>query len=663
MTTAIATRLHCIFACLLLLACSNETNTGPKAGDTAGTDPLPQIEVAVPTDHRAQVDIKDVRPELQPIVPEIADQLPDLFCSPGHPTCLDDLTRGICNDSGADYKALPCDEGTVCDAGFCLEVICTPQATKGECASPTAAYVCSEKGTAWTAKQCDATLTCYEGQCVDWQCNPGTKMCKGMSAVQECLEDEEGNYKWQQVESCEEGLCKDGECISACDVDLKMNSYLGCDYWAVDLDNIEGGKNEPVAVVVSAPADGAAAGVTITNTFSGMELTSGELGGAPLLVQPGGVQVYMLPQYLDQDGSMLSNRSFRIDTTTPVTVHQFNPLTGEEIFTNDASLLLPAHAGGEEYVVMSWPLRSWGGTTLRSFVTIVATQELDTVVLVTPTSEVLSGPGVPSIPVGKIEQFVLKQGDVLNLENTGAEGDDLTGTLVLADKKVSVFGGHECANIHIPWDRCDHIEQQLFPVQAWGTSYVGDMFQPRNDMQKDTWRIVAGDDNVQITLDPPIAGPYSLNKGEWVQFDSEVSFVANGTGKFLLGHYLQSCNYPGYTVVCSDFSGQLGIGDPAFTLSVPVQQYLDHYVLLTPEDYDEDYINFISKPDTQITLDGQPLTDPKVPAGFGAWTVIQKQVSSGVHVVESDEPIGLTVYGYGCHVSYAYPGGLKLEAF
>ena len=374
------------------------------------------------------------------------------------------------------------------------------------------------------------------------------------------------------------------------------------------------------------------------------------------------MQIYLLPTGHDIDGSILTNRTFRVETTEPVTVHQFNPLNSDAVYTNDASLLLPAHVGGEEYVVMSWRLRTWGLTTLRGFATVIATQEGTTHVTVTAATGVSAGPGVPSMSVGQSQIFTLEQGQILNLEAKGVQGDDLTGTHIMADQKVNVFGGHECANIQVSWERCDHIEQQLFPVQAWGTEYIADPFYPRNALHKDTWRILAGDDNVSVTMEPPIVDPFNLNLGDWIEFDSNKSFSVKGTGKILVGHYLQSCNYPGYTYFCSDTGGSLGIGDPAFTLAVPVTQYLEEYVFLTPEDYAQDYVNIVSQQATSITLDGVPVTDAKHGVGQSGWTLIQKSLTPGVHSLSADGPVALTAYGYGCHVSYAYPGGLKLEA-
>ncbi len=589
-----------------------------------------------------------------------ADIEPETFCEPAATVCVDATTMGICAEDGSAFDSVACPEGQGCSEGYCLEKICTPGEPKGECFGPVSYLTCNESGTNWDVFACDVGLTCYAGDCVEWGCQPGTKICKGLSAVQECQENEEGNFEWVVLESCEGGLCKDGECMSACESNLKLNTYLGCNYWAVDLDNIEGGALEPVGIVVSAPVDGGEAEITFTDSSTGKKLTPAELGGEPLQVAPGQLRTYLLPPYNDLDGSILSNHSFRVDATQPVTVHQFNPLVGDGVYTNDASLLLPDYAGGTEHLVMSWRLRMWGGA-LRGFATVIATQPGLTTVGVTASAAVLAGPGVPPMAKGQTLSFSLQQGDVLNLEVTGSEGDDLTGTYIESSQKVAVFGGHECANIHVSYERCDHIEQQLFPLAAWGTSYVADPFYPRTATHTDTWRILAGQNGLTVQLAPPIAGPYVLNMGQWVEFDAAEPFVATADGKFLLGHYLQSCNYPGYEVFCSDFQGDLGIGDPAFTLAAPTGQYLDAYVLLTPAGYDQDFVNVVHKKGASVLLDGKPLVQPSVPVGNGEWVLVQELVTDGVHTLEGDGPFGVTAYGYGCHVSYAYPGGLKLS--
>src|SRR5262249_28236207 len=45
---------------------------------------------------------------------------------------------------------------------------------------------------------------------------------------------------------------------------------------------------------------------------------------------------------------------------------------------------------------------------------------------------------------------------------------DLTGTRIRAQGKVSVIAGHDC--VFLPFNRwaCDHIEESLLPLEAWG---------------------------------------------------------------------------------------------------------------------------------------------------------------------------------------------------
>ena len=594
-----------------------------------------------------------------------------LFCVPDKRTCADVNTIGFCNELGTAWEQEPCEAGFACNNGFCMEVICTPGAVTGECFSATAYEVCNESGTDHEGAYCEVPLKCYKGACSELQCPPDEKACKGMTAVQQCLKNAQGEYEWQVTETCNNGICQAGSCLSACEANLKENTYLGCDYWAVDLDNVEGGATESVAVVVSVPTSNSGdAEIVITNmaVVPPVALTPAQLSVSDMMVAPGALKVFMLPTGHDLDGSVHTSKTFQVTSTAPVTVHQFNPLNGNNVFTNDASLLLPSNVGGKEYVVMAWPLRTTGNE-FRGFMAIIATQAGVTKVGISPSCSILEGANVPAMSAnpGTPYEFFMEQGDVLNLETAGVQGADLTGSLITSDKKVNVFGGNECANIPLGVNYCDHVEQQLFPVSAWGTSYVGDAFSPRNNDQVDTWRIVSGKDGTQINVKFSFEAPrsFTLNKGEWEEFESGESFHATGTGPFLVGHYLQGSNYAGHVNKC----GNTGIGDPAFSLGVPSQQYLTEYIVLTPSAYQEDYVNIIHKKGTlaDVTIDDapvlafKPLSVNAVGVGDSEWAVIQLPVPDGVHTIRSQEPIGVTAYGYDCDVSYAYPGGLSLK--
>lgn len=597
------------------------------------------------------------------------------FCIPGSLTCLSTTQKGICKDDGSDYRAEACPEGFFCDAGSCKEQVCTPGEPEGEgkCVAPTAYSVCNETGTDWTWAECEPGLSCYQGKCVSYKCPPDEVICKGLTAVQKCMPTEDGGYDWEVTELCANGLCKDGKCLGACEVNLKQESYLGCDYWAVDLDNSEGGQYMPVGLVVSAPGGGGDAAITVLDMSKvpAVELAPADLSVTAMDVPEGTLKVFMLPNGHDIDGSIQTNKSFRVKSTAPVTVHQFNPLNGEAVYSNDASLLLPSHTGGQEYYVLSWPMRT-SKYTLRGFFAVVATQEGITKVSVTPTSATLKGVNVDAMQANPTTPYVfyLEQGDVLNVETDGAQGADLTGTKIVSDKKVNVLGGHECANIPmypniVDW--CDHLEEQLFPVNTWGSRYMADAFAPRNGSQLDTWRIVSGAAGVNVNLIPSLAGPFkNLKKGQWVEFQTAQSFEISATGPIMVGHYMQGSNYPGASKVCytkgSD-TPTTGIGDPSLTLVVPVEQYLSEYVFLIPDAYQTDYVNVVKKKDADVLLDGVKVIQPFTNLGSdNVWAVAQVQIADGVHTITSSDVFGITAYGYDCDVSYAYPGGLNMKS-
>lgn len=589
-----------------------------------------------------------------------------LICTPGEGVCVGPLDLLVCDEAGAAWEQAACAPGDVCQDGLCMPQVCVPGEPEGLCVGPVSFSVCNEMGTGFDTDYCQAPLTCFDGKCAQ-SCAAGTVTCKGLTAVQEMVLDEYGICSWQVVELCQEGsLCIEGKCESICEITLKQLSYEACEFWAADLDNVEGGQFQPVAVTASLADDwDFPATLTFTDMSHSppMELTPAQLSVEALTVEPGTMKYFTLPGGLDLDGSALSNRSVHIETNLPITMHQFNPLVSSMTFTNDASLLLPGSGGGKEYVVMSWPLRT-DEYILRGFATIVATQEGLTLVSVTPTADVVAGPGLPPLAAfpDTPYEFVLERGDVLNLETDGQEGADLTGTLVLADRKVAVFGGHECANVPLGTNYCDHVEQQLLAVRSWGLHYLADAFKPRNENHRDVWRVMAWSEGTQITLTPhpeEVPLPAVLGPGQFIEFESASHFAVDATGPVLVGHYLKGSNYEGYQGQCKE---NTGIGDPAFSISIPVEQYLPNFIVLVPEGFSENYINIIRGEGDQpvVKLDGTPVTADFVNVPGTDWQVATVPVDPGVRKIQSIKPVGVTVYGYGCDVSYAYPGGMGL---
>src|SRR5690606_3727268 len=59
-----------------------------------------------------------------------------------------------------------------------------------------------------------------------------------------------------------------------------------------------------------------------------------------------------VPNDYNSPGTCLSSRAFRITSSSPIVVYQFNVF--ENAYSNDASLLLPTNALGKQYRVIGW---------------------------------------------------------------------------------------------------------------------------------------------------------------------------------------------------------------------------------------------------------------------------------------------------------------------
>ncbi|HEY2732871.1 MAG TPA: hypothetical protein VGI70_02755, partial [Polyangiales bacterium] len=210
-------------------------------------------------------------------------------------------------------------------------------------------------------------------------CRAGTRRCRDCTdqgkdcddnVVEACGDD--GN-SYAQVEECgldgKPEVCSAGSCMNACSLATTQNSYAGCEFYAADLDNaaiddMNNASAQQYAVVVANPQR-----VPVKVT---VELNDAPYGAAPQarevdskLVAPGDLEVFKLPRrevdgssetgINDGTDSALSSNAYRVTSTYPVAAYQFNPLENVNVFSNDASLLLPVPALGADYTVVSWP--------------------------------------------------------------------------------------------------------------------------------------------------------------------------------------------------------------------------------------------------------------------------------------------------------------------
>lgn len=553
------------------------------------------------------------------------------------------------------------------------QMICTPE-TSTECLSETERSVCDETGLRYNTIPCPEGQYCLRGVCGDQRCLSGETRCFPDSPASVFICDSEGR-EWVESEVCEQGLaCQNGACMSRCEAAAKLNTYIGCEYWTVDLDNypdpftVPMPNEVPHSVVVANPGDQSA--------MVRFETPANVMLPAQGVVEPGEVRAFTMPR-LDVDGSGVTNHAIKMSSSMPVIAYQFNPLNNENVFSNDASLLLPVNTHGLNYLITSWPtgvntenIFPTGTIPQAGYFTIVATSPGETVVTITVSAPTEAGPNLPALEAEQTETFTLAQFEVLNIQAAAftpadftelfsAEAYDLTGSLVEATQPVAVFGGHEEAVIGATDGEdgtccADHLEEQLLPISVWSDEALCVKAKPRSaGREVDVWRVISGADQNTLRTTPSIMGldGITLNRGEWVQVETDESFKLEGSGILQATQYLLS-------------QGQTDerTGDPSMIMTVPVQQYRDDYHFLVPMGYGSDWVTVIRPAGLSITLDGAPLNATFDPFADGAWERAYVAVSPGAHRFTANSPFGLVAYGWNNAVSYGYPAGLNLNS-
>lgn len=518
--------------------------------------------------------------------------------------------------------------------------------------------ICGNDGTFVALETCASSCAAALG-CV--ACEPGSARCDGATSTI-CRSD--GTVEVEHCDPVQDLTCDagTGRCAGACSLEAIGQSYIGCEYFPTITANSVDAAFHFAVVVSNTKPDQA------TITIEGGALAEPEV----LTVAGDSVAVHTLPWTDTKYWSTAyyaPRSAYRLRSTRPVTVYQFNPLefslpdtapdgwpSARYSMTNDASLLLPRNALGSEYVAAAWGPDSEAAYPVSPGIFAITAVDDDTNVTVTARSAVEAGIGVPPFPAGEPRTLTLHRGDVLQLY--GHSGD-LTGSLVNADKPVQVIGGHYCTFIPASACCCDHIEESIFPVRALGRRYfvtapaVPGLVAPTSHGV----RVIATRAATTVTvIDQQGAGqPLALDAvGDVVDLP-----LGGGDLELVSDQPLLVAQY-----MLSQDAGA-GSGDPSMTLAVPVEQYRMEYLLHAPTNYLDSYVNVVAPMGSSIVIDGAP-AGALAAIGTGELGVVRVALDDGPngdgsHTVSADAPVGVTAYGYAPYTSYFYPAGLDLK--
>jgi len=361
---------------------------------------------------------------------------------------------------------------------------------------------------------------------------------------------------------------------------------------------------------------------------------------------------------------------FHVEADQDVAVYGMN----QTITTSDALMALPTDVLGTRYRVMSYSsdgkVNAGGfpnGQTTPSEFVVTAVQN-GTSVTITPRVPALGNPANRStvVTLNQGESFLV-QADVVR----GALNGDLTGSLVVSDKPVAVFGGQQRATVPIGFADTltsrDYLLEQLPPTSVWSTTFILTPFAPGGKdalVGYDLARVLADSNGTEVRLGGAVIG--TLQAGEFLDIPLRGAGLLTATRPVMVAQYKKSSQLKGETPA----AGRLG--DPFMIVVPPQKQYLTSYLCTnaqvsrpgTPKVYLNQYMTIIAPMAflNQTRVDGQVVAGAKfIPIDGTCYSYTIIEVEDGVHRVECPLPICVYFYGYGYADSYGYVAGMKFD--
>ena len=356
----------------------------------------------------------------------------------------------------------------------------------------------------------------------------------------------------------------------------------------------------------------------------------------------------------------------------------------EEIASNDAYLALPIillpEGRSYEYIVAS--ILGDSGTIAQSkdSVALIIGTENDTEIMLEP-STIITHPFAPNdtyIPGAPVQfrTVIIQRFQSFYLQ---VRGGDISGTRIIANKPISVFSGHECANVPSFSEPCDMLIEQIQPIDTWGTEVVTIPLRTRNG--GDIIKIFASQDSTTVSV------TYTNTVNGIVTSDPSFTLNANSYREISIEDFslIQSNYQIGVFQFSRSFRTDNNIISDPFILSVPSrEQYRNSYVV-APAPFDPSlegiipggvsYVNYtnIAVPAeyfnaSLITINNNAINASEfMPIrrvdnsiwGYGA----QLLLNQGAQVIKHEDPnaaFSVTMYGFSNQMSWGCTGGTGL---
>lgn len=351
------------------------------------------------------------------------------------------------------------------------------------------------------------------------------------------------------------------------------------------------------------------------------------------------VRAIALPQnlLLTIESEGIANRGVRIATTDSADVWTLSYVPR----TMEGTVVLAKGALGSEYRVMAYQgFTDDANFPIASQFMIVATENA-TRIEITPSAVTLGGR-----PAGVPYTITMNLGQSYQVRSI----HDLTGSRVrsLDGRPIALFGGVERANVPLGAKFQNHLFEQLFPVDRWGTVYVT---VPLATRRRDVYRVVASADATTIRFNG--AAAFTLNAGEYR--DTILSSAQYVTADKPFGLVQFSGG--------SEFDGVFD-ADPFMMVLSPIDFTRNDVRLIMPPvpTISRHYVNVVAfTADVGTVLfDGSPVGHLFQPVpGDGFYSYATFPSPSGEHTLTSELGVIAYVYGYGQLEGYGYSAGAE----
>ena len=358
----------------------------------------------------------------------------------------------------------------------------------------------------------------------------------------------------------------------------------------------------------------------------------------------------------------------------------------EEVASNDAYLALPiiSRPVGSSYEYIAASVFGDQGQIqeAKDSVVLIIGTENDTQILIEPAPQLTAGIPHSLAPNARFfndpaftNTLFIQKFQTFYLQ---VRGQDISGTRVIANKPISFFSGHECANIPLMSEPCDILIEQVPPVDTWGTEVVSI---PLITRSADTIKVFASRPSTTVSVTHT-----DINNGT-VTSDPSFTLNRNGFRELVINDYtlIQSNNPIGVLQFSRSFRTDNVINSNPFMMWVPsCEQYRDS-LAVAPAPFHSSiagtvtgrvaYVNYtnVAVPAeyfnaSMITVNNNPIDASDFRAirradnsiwGYGARLTLDK----GAQVIRHQDPnaaLSVTMYGFSNQQSWGCTGGTGL---